>query len=99
MFIDSLIEICSWGVDGWQGVKCSQCGATHNILIGHGIPCESCGAFIATSFSHHQFPHRKPDHGFNCSVIGWAMMHYSPHRHYIKETFELLKKLDERLAI
>jgi len=25
-------------------------------------------------------------------------MHFSPHRHFIKETFEMLKKLNERLA-
>lgn len=100
MFIDSLIEICSWeGVKGWQGVRCSQCGATHNILIGPGIKCESCGAFIGTSFSHYHPCYKKPDFGFNRSVIGWAMMHHSPHRHLFKPPTEMMEKLERRLAI
>lgn len=84
MFIDSLIEICSWnGVIGWQGVNCGRCGATHNILIGPGIMCEKCGEFISTSFSHHQMCYRKPDYGFNRSVIVWAMRHFSPHKYFL----------------
>lgn len=100
MFIDSLKEICSWrNVTGWQGVTCHHCKATHNILIGPGIKCEKCGAFICTSFSHGERCHRKPDFGFNRSVINWAMMNFSPHRFYIKETFQMLAKLNKRLAI
>jgi hypothetical protein len=86
MFIDSLIEICSWdGVIGWQGLKCSKCGATHNALMNiPGILCEECGEFIGTSMYAHRFCYRKPNYGFNRSVIGWAMINFSPHKAFFK---------------
>lgn len=99
MFVDSLIEICSWHRIGWQGVKCHHCGATHNILTNIPcIKCERCEAWVILSWSHYQLCHRKPDFGFNRSVTSWAMKNFSPHRHFIKETFQMLAKLNKRIA-
>lgn len=95
----SLIEMCGWhGCKGWQGVKCS-CGATYNLMVDiPGFTCERCGHFNILSWSHHQFCHRKPDYGWNRSVIGWAMKNYSWYRDSFKETSIMLKKLNKRLA-
>lgn len=100
MYSTSLTEICSWqGCQGWQGVKCHHCGATHNVLVNiPGIRCERCKEFIVLSWSYYQFCHKHPDYGFKASVIGWAMKNFSYHKEYFKECSVMLKKLNKRLV-
>ena len=90
----SLIEMCSWkNVTGWQGVTCS-CGATHNIMVGiSDFICEKCSKLNKLSYDHHLKCHKKPDFGWNRSVICWAMSHYSSHRFFHEKVDKLMKKI------
>lgn len=82
MSVWTLIDQCKVS-NGWQGAECTKCGATYNVAVQiPGIICERCGAFSVLSWSYHQPLHRKPDFGFNRSVIMWAMKHYSHYRMY-----------------
>lgn len=92
--MSTLKDMVTWcGFVGWQGVKCYHCGATHNIMIGGGaILCERCGECIVLCYSYHQFPHRKPDFGWNRSVLSWATKNYCRYKDYLQKTHDYLIK-------
>ena len=88
--MSALKDIVTWqGFIGWQGVTCHHCGATHNVMC--NIPCircERCRKFVMLSWSHWQMTHRKPDFGWNRSVLGWATINFGRYKEYLKQTIK-----------
>ena len=93
--MSTLIEMVQWqGFNGWEGVKCGKCDATHNVMIGGGvILCERCGACIVKSWSHHRFCYRKPDFGWGRCVLGWATRNFGRYKDYLKDTEKSIERL------
>ncbi len=92
--MSKLKDMVTWGgFIGWQGVKCDKCGATHNVFC--GIPCilcQRCGVCITLSWSYWQFPHRKPDFGWNRSVLNWATLNFGRYREYLQKTIKQIER-------
>lgn len=88
-----LLELVTWmGFNGWQGVKCHHCGATHNVFCGLScILCERCGECIALSWSGDgEICHKKPNYGWNASVLYWATENFGRYKEYLADTARLI---------
>lgn len=83
----SIVKYCN----GFQGVFCHHCEATHNVIV--DIPCiicEKCGVFVGLSWSHHQMTFKKPDFGWSKSLISWALKNHGHYRDILKSTEKYL---------
>ena len=86
---------------GWVGEKCYHCGATHNIEIwsaGYaigpgGFHCCRCGHYIVMSQSYHRRCFRRPDFGYNRSLLMWVTENFARFKDYLFDTKLMLIKM------